>query len=128
MSATEEEQSYLKRYCSHRFPLYTFPHQNMAPTIALLAAALTLFSSALAFSPDQCNVTSYGAPARAACSTLLTNIAALGKGNTPYLFIPANFPTPAGLNATRREFPQTWTTSKFPFAPLHIPGQIEMQQ
>ena len=84
----------------------------MASTKALLAAAtFTLFSSALAFSPDQCNITAYGAPTAAACTTLLASIAKLGVGNTSYLFIPSQFPTPAGVNGTRKEFPQSWSTS-----------------
>ena len=85
----------------------------MASTLGLLAAALTFFSSAIAFSPDQCNKTSHGAPSKAACTTLLTTISKLGVGNTSYLFIPENFPTPDGLsNGTRKDFPQTWKTSK----------------
>ena len=81
---------------------------------AILAATLTIFSSALAFSPEQCNVTEYGRPNKAACTTLLTSISKLGVGNTSYLFIPASYPTPAGLsNATRKNFPQSWSNSKF---------------
>lgn len=96
---------------------------TMASTLGLLAATLTLLSSALAFSPDQCNVTTYGAPDRVACNTLLTNIAKLGVGNTSYLFIPSQFPTPAGLsNGTRKNFPQTWSSSKFLSASFDGPG------
>ena len=83
-------------------------------TPKLLAVTLTLFLSALAFSPDQCNLTSYGAPTKAACNSLLTNIATLGAGNASYLFIPTQFPTPAGLsNNTRKNFPQSWETRRF---------------
>ena len=98
-------------YCSHRFFFLSF--LSMASTTTFLATALLLFSSALAFSPDQCNLTSYGAPTKAACNTLLTNIANLGAKNTSYLFIPTEFATPAGLsNNTRKNFPQSWSTSK----------------
>ncbi|KAL9066081.1 MAG: hypothetical protein Q9161_007806 [Pseudevernia consocians] len=95
----------------------------MASTTALLAATFTLFSSALAFSPDQCNLTSYGAPTKAACNTLLTNIAKLGTGNTSYLFIPSEFPTPEGLpNNTRKNFPQSWSTTgcKAALVPIQV--------
>ena len=86
----------------------------MAFTTAQLATIFTLLSSALAFSPDQCNVTSYGAPTKAACNTLLTEISALGAANASYLFIPAKFATPVGLsNVTRKTFPQSWSTSKY---------------
>ena len=96
---------------------------TMASTLGLLAVTLTLLSSALAFSPDQCNVTTYGAPDKVACNTLLTNIAKLGVGNTSYLFIPSQFPTPAGLsNGTRKNFPQTWSFRKFLSASFDVPG------
>ena len=89
-------------------------YSNMAPTYCLLAVALTLSSYVQAFSPDQCNVTDYGKPNKAACTTLLTSISNLGVGNTSYLFIPAQFPTPAGLsNGTRKNFPVTWSARKF---------------
>ena len=93
----------------------------MPYTLVLLAAALTLFTSTLAFSPDQCNATSYGRPDRSACNTLLTNIGKLGTGNTSYLFIPTQFATPDGLsNGTRKNFPQTWSTSKFSAASVGV--------
>ena len=91
----------------------------MPSPLALLAtAALALFffsSHATAFSPDQCNLTTYGAPNKAACSSLLTHIASLGGGkNTSYLFIPKSFPTPAGMsNGTRVNFPVSWSTREF---------------
>ena len=85
----------------------------MAPMIRLFAASLMFFSSALAFSQEQCNLTSYGAPNKAACNTLLTTISKLGGTNTSYLFIPSQFSTPEGLsNGTRKNFPVSWNTSK----------------
>lgn len=95
----------------------------MASTTALLVATFTLFSSTLAFSPDQCNITSYGAPTKAACNTLLTNIAKLGTENASYLFIPSEFPTPTGLsNSTRKNFPQSWSTTgcKAALVPIEV--------
>lgn len=85
----------------------------MASTLGLLAATLMLFSSARALSSEQCDVTVYGAPNKAACNTLLTNISKLGGLNTSYLFMPPNAATPDGYsNSTRRNFPQYWNTSK----------------
>lgn len=101
---------------------------TMASTTALLAAIFTLFSFALAFSPDQCNVTSYGAPTKAACTTLLTQISALGAANASYLFIPAKFATPVGLsNVTRMNFPQSWSTSKYWDAPIGTRGEMNVE-
>lgn len=86
----------------------------MTSALGLLSVTLALFSSALAFSTEQCDVTIYGAPDRAACNTLLTNISKLGGLNTSYLFIPPSAATPDGFtNNTRRNFPQYWNTSKF---------------
>ncbi|CAF9939248.1 hypothetical protein IMSHALPRED_001269 [Imshaugia aleurites] len=93
-----------------------------SPT-ALLVATLTLFSSALAFSPEQCNVTSYGAPTKAACDSLLTTISSLGAQNVSYLFIPSQFPTPEGFsNNTRKNFPQSWETTgcKAALVPIEV--------
>ena len=96
-------------------PFSLFSISVMASTTVLLAAAtFTLFSSAIAFSPEQCNITSYGTPTAAACTSLLASISKLGVGNTSYLFIPSQFPTPAGVNGTRKEFPQSWSTSMLP--------------
>lgn len=92
-------------------------------TVALLAATFTLFSSALAFSPEQCNLTSYGAPTKAACDSLLTSISALGVGNASYLFIPSEFATPDGFsNSTRKNFPQSWSTTgcKAALVPIEV--------
>ena len=82
--------------------------------IGLLAAALTLLTSTFAFSPDQCNATTYGRPDRAACQNLLTVITKSGVGNTSYLFIPSQYSTPDGIsNDTRRNFPVSWSTGEF---------------
>lgn len=95
----------------------------MASTNTHLTTILVFISFALAFSPDQCNLTSYGAPNKAACNTLLTNISKLGVGNTSYLFIPTEFPTPAGLsNGTRKNFPQSWSTSMSPDTSVPAPA------
>ena len=86
----------------------------MASPVAFFAAILTLLSQVHAFSPDQCNVTTYGAPNKAACNTLLTTIANSGVGNESYLFIPEQFPLPEGFtNGSRKNFPLTWSTSRF---------------
>lgn len=96
-------------------------------TTALLAASLTLFSSALAFSPDQCDLSDYGAPNPTACTSLLNSIAKLGVGNTSYLFIPASYPTPEGeSNGTRKDFPESWETSKFLAASLMTGGEVKV--
>ena len=111
--------------CSLHCFIAFFSHLNMASMIALLAATATLFSCARAFSPDQCNATSYGAPDRTACNTLMTSISKLGTGNASYLFIPSQFATPEGLsNGTRKNFPQTWTNSKFLAVSVGIRGML----
>ena len=100
----------------------------MSINTALVAAIFTLLSPALAFSPDQCNVTSYGAPTKAACNTLLTEISALGAANASYLFIPAKFATPVGLsNVTRKNFPQSWSTGEYRSASIGTGGEMKVE-